>query len=116
MTAKSRGTSVLNWEKARTASGTVLHEALQQDFVSGFAKVQEQTRKRLPKQFEGYPNGHEGSHQLLTDDFVRAVVDSKPAPNHIWQAARYNAPGIIAHESAKCEGETIKVPDFGWIQ
>jgi len=112
---KSRSTSVANWEKARDASGAVIHAALQQDFVSGFAKVQDQTRKRLPKEFEGYPNGHEGSHQLLTDDFVRAIVTGKPAPNHVWQAARYNAPGIIAHQSAGREGEMMKVPDFGWL-
>ena len=31
------------------------------------------TARRLPKEFEGAHNGHEGSHHFLADDFVRAV-------------------------------------------
>ena len=34
-------------------------------------------------------------------------------PNHAWAAARYNIPGIVAHESAKREGELLAVPDLG---
>jgi hypothetical protein len=40
-------------------------------------------------------------------------VSGKLPPNHVWAAARYCAPGIVAHESAKREGELMKVPDFG---
>ena len=32
-----------------------------------------QNYHRLPREFEGMPNGHMGSHQLLVDDFCRAV-------------------------------------------
>jgi len=78
---------------------------------SGYASVH--PRARLPRAFLGLPNRHEGSHQFLVDDFVRACVTLKLPPNHVWQAARYNAPGIVAHESARREGEALPIPDFG---
>jgi hypothetical protein len=49
----------------------------------------------------------------LVDDFVRACTSGKLPPNHVWQAARYCAPGIIAHESAKQGGRQLAIPDFG---
>jgi len=68
---------------------------------------------RLPKEFAGMPNGHQGSHQFLVDDFVKAVVSGKQPPNNVWQAARYLVPGLIAHESSMRGGELLPVPDFG---
>ena len=68
---------------------------------------------RLPKSFIGLPNGHWGSHQFLVDDCVTACVADTLPPNNVWQAARYTAPGIIAHESAMRGGELLAVPDFG---
>jgi predicted dehydrogenase len=91
-----------------------VNEQLKRDFSGGWSLAHERERKRLPKEFASLPNGHEGSHQFLCDDFVKAVVTGKHSPNHVWQAARYNAPGIVAYESAKREGEMMHVPDFGW--
>ena len=68
---------------------------------------------RLPKEFIGLPNGHNGSHQFLVDDFVRACVEGNMPPNNVWDAARYMVPGLIAHESAQRAGELLEVPDFG---
>jgi len=68
---------------------------------------------QLPLEFAGVPNGHDGTHVFLVNDFVRSVVAQKLPPNHVWQAARYNAPGIVAHESAKRDGERLSIPDFG---
>ncbi len=68
---------------------------------------------RLPREFIGLPNGHLGSHQFLVDDFVTACISGQQPPNNIWQAARYLVPGLIAHESAKREGELLDVPDLG---
>ena len=67
----------------------------------------------LPIEFAGLPNGHEGTHLFLTNDFVHCVVRQKLPPNHVWLAARYNAPGIVAHESARRGGELMRIPDFG---
>ena len=69
--------------------------------------------ERLPKEFVGRENQHCGSHQFLVVDFLDVLSTGKLAPNNVWLAARYNAPGIVAHESAKREGELLKVPDFG---
>lgn len=89
-----------------------MHEELVRDFHSGFSKVH--PAERLPKEFIGQRNGHYGSHQFLVDDFVKACVTGALPPNHVWAAARYTLPGIIAHESARREGEVLPVPDMGW--
>ncbi|MCE5237818.1 Gfo/Idh/MocA family oxidoreductase [bacterium] len=68
---------------------------------------------QLPVEFAGVPNGHDGTHVFLVNDFVRAVAAHKLPPNHVWLAARYNAPGIVAHESARRDGERLTIPDFG---
>lgn len=69
---------------------------------------------RLPKEFAGLTNGHQGSHQFLVDDFVRACVEGNQAtPNNVWEAARAVVPGLIAHESALRGGELCIIPDFG---
>jgi len=68
---------------------------------------------RLPMEFVGLPNGHRGSHQFLVVDFMEACLTGKLPPNNVWLAARYNAPGIVAHESAKRDGERLPIPDFG---
>jgi predicted dehydrogenase len=68
---------------------------------------------RLPKEFSGLPNGHEGSQQFLICDFLEACATGALTPNSVWQAARYTAPGIVAHESASQDGVPLAVPDFG---
>ncbi|MBN2449148.1 MAG: hypothetical protein JXR77_02095, partial [Lentisphaeria bacterium] len=68
---------------------------------------------QLPVEFAGVQNGHEGTHVFLVNDFVRCVAADRLPPNHVWLAARYNAPGIVAHESARRDGERLTIPDFG---
>lgn len=84
---------------------------LRDAFLSGCAPVHD--RARLPEVFTGMHNGHEGSHQFLADDFVRATVDGTTPPVSAWTAARYTLPGIIAHQSAQRGGEQLEIPDFG---
>lgn len=86
-------------------------EGVQADFFSGLAPIHD--RARLPRSFQGLPNGHLGSHQFLVDDFCRAVDSGRLPPNHVWQAARYAAPGIVAHESAQQEGQLLAIPSLG---
>jgi predicted dehydrogenase len=85
--------------------------ALRDAFVSGSAPVHD--RSRLPGAFTGLPNGHEGSHHFLADDFVRAVVDGTLPPVNAWVAARYTLPGIVAHQSAQRGGVQLEIPDHG---
>ncbi|MBG6084990.1 Gfo/Idh/MocA family protein [Zhihengliuella flava] len=85
--------------------------ALREAFASGMAPVHD--AGRLPREFVGLPNGHEGSHHFLVDDFVTAVNAHSLPPVNAWVAARYTLPGIAAHESALRGGERIPVADFG---
>ena len=93
-----------DWDRQR-------RDGAQEDFFGGLAPVH--PRGRLPPELNGLPNGHYGSHQFLVDDFLRACDRRELAPNHVWQAARYCAPGIVAHESARRGGELLEVPDLG---
>ncbi|QPP08484.1 Gfo/Idh/MocA family oxidoreductase [Streptomyces bathyalis] len=85
--------------------------ALRDAFISGTAPVHD--RARLPAEFAHAPNGHEGSHHFLVDDFVNAVNDSTLPSVNAWVAARYTLPGVVAHDSALRDGERLPVPDFG---
>ncbi len=68
---------------------------------------------RLPDEFRGLKSGHNGSHQFLVDDFVRAAREGCLPPCHIWASAKWCAPGLVAHESALQGGVLLPVPDFG---
>lgn len=85
--------------------------ALRDAFVSGMASVHDPSR--LPREFLGLPNGHEGSHHFLVDDFVTAVNNKTLPPVNAWEAARYTFPGIVAHQSAVQGGARLPVPDLG---
>jgi len=87
-----------------------LDPALLQSFVSGTAKVHH--RDRLPASYADAPNGHEGSHHYLADDFVRAVVTGVQPPVDAHRAALFTAPGIVANASARAGGTRLEVPDF----
>jgi predicted dehydrogenase len=84
---------------------------LRDAFVSGLAPVH--NAERLPEEFRGAPNGHEGSHHFLVDDFVTAVNTGTLPPVNAWVAARFTLPGIIAHESARQNGARLPIRDFG---
>lgn len=84
---------------------------LRDAFVSGLAPVHDSSR--LPEEFRGAPNGHEGSHHFLVDDFVTAVNTGSLPPVNAWTAARFTLPGIVAHESALRNGERLPIRDFG---
>ena len=49
----------------------------------------------------------------MVDDFCKAVAENKLSPTNIWQAARFNLPGIVAFQSALKGGELMNVPDLG---
>ncbi len=79
-------------------------------FHSGLSPLHD--ADRLPASFAGLPNGHYGSHQFLVVDFVEACVLGRPPSTSVWDAARYCAPGIVAHESSKRGGVRLEIPDF----
>ena len=59
------------------------------------------------------PRGHGGSHPYLVHEFVDAVAHERQPAINAWEAARYMAMGVTAHESALRDGERLDVPDFG---
>jgi len=68
---------------------------------------------RLPKEFAGLPNKHNGTHHFIIDDFMRAYETGKLSPCNIWQVARFNIPGLTAHKSAMAGGKCMDVIDLG---
>jgi hypothetical protein len=59
------------------------------------------------------PDGHGGSHPYLAHEFIEALSQSRLPAVHAWEAARYMAMGVTAHQSALRDGERLEVPDFG---
>ncbi|MGX1159589.1 putative dehydrogenase [Arthrobacter sp. SLBN-100] len=84
---------------------------LRDAFVSGLSPVHD--AERLPEEFRGAPNGHEGSHHFLVDDFVTSVNAGTQPPVNAWVAARFTLPGIVAHQSARQNGARLPIRDFG---
>ena len=72
-----------------------------------------QITKRLPMEFEAIETGHAGTHKFMVDDFCQAYVTGKLSPTNAWQAARYNIPGLTAHQSALQGGKVMDVHDCG---
>lgn len=56
--------------------------------------------------------GHSGSHPHLVHEFVRSIIEARPAAIDAWTAADWTAPGIAAHRSAMMNGEAVHVPEF----
>jgi predicted dehydrogenase len=57
--------------------------------------------------------GHGGSHPYLVNEFCTAVAEDRTPAINVCQAARYMAPGVMAHRSALAGGEAMDVPDWG---
>lgn len=59
--------------------------------------------------------GHGGSHPHLVHEFVNALHEKRqPYPNAV-QSANITCVGILAHESAKQGGITIRLPEFTFM-
>ena len=77
----------------------------------GVAKdLPDTTRPPLPPGVPG--GGHGGSHGLLADEFVTAILKDRDPLVNIYEALAMTVPGIIAHQSALKDGETLKVPQY----
>lgn len=58
------------------------------------------------------PGGHGGSHGHLMNEFVTAILQNRKPLIDIRMALNLTVPGIIAHQSATKDGETMKIPQF----
>jgi predicted dehydrogenase len=57
-------------------------------------------------------SGHEGSHPFLTYEFIDALTNERQPAIDIYEALAYTVPGIVAHESALRDGESMKIPQY----
>lgn len=57
-------------------------------------------------------SGHEGSHTFITHEFIDSLVNNRDSAVNVYEAIAYTAPGIVAHQSALKDGETMKIPSF----
>lgn len=67
----------------------------------------------LPPALAADKGGHGGSHAYLVNEFVQAVAALRQPRINVWEAVRYCAPGLVAHQSALRGGERLAVPDWG---
>jgi predicted dehydrogenase len=57
--------------------------------------------------------GHGGSHGHLSNEFITAILEDRQPLVNIYEALAMTVPGIVAHQSALKDGETLKIPQFG---
>ena len=68
------------------------------------------TRPPLPP---GVPaGGHGGSHGNLMHEFVSAILEDREPMVNVYEALAMTVPGIIAHQSALKDGESLKIPQY----
>jgi predicted dehydrogenase len=58
------------------------------------------------------PGGHGGSHGQLTHEFILAILENRQPAVDIYESLAMTVPGVIAHQSALKDGESLKVPQF----
>jgi predicted dehydrogenase len=79
-------------------------------YVGAAKELPDTSRPPLPPGVA--PGGHGGSHGPLADEFVTAILEDRRPLVSIYEALAMTVPGILAHESALKDGETLKVPQY----
>ena len=73
-------------------------------------KLPDITRPPLPP---GMPaGGHGGSHGLLANEFITSILENREPLVNVYEALAMTVPGIVAHQSALRDGETLKIPQY----
>lgn len=58
------------------------------------------------------PGGHGGSHGPLAHEFVTAILEDREPMVNVFEALAMTVPGIVAHQSALRDGETLRIPQL----
>jgi hypothetical protein len=58
------------------------------------------------------PGGHGGAEGQLMNEFVTAILQDRTPSCHIADALNMTVAGVIASESAKKDGELLKIPQY----
>ena len=69
--------------------------------------------EQLPKALASQLGGHEGSEAYLVHELLDSVNRQRLPRVNVWEAVRYCAPGIVAHQLPLQGGKLLKVPDWG---
>ena len=73
-------------------------------------KLPDIARPPLPP---GMPaGGHGGSHGLLANEFITSILENREPLVNVYEALAMTVPGIVAHQSALRDGETLKIPQY----
>ncbi len=67
-------------------------------------------RPALPPSVE--PGGHGGSHGYLMNEFIHAILEDRKPAVDVVAALNMTVCGIIADQSARKDGERLKVPQY----
>jgi len=109
----SRMTKTSSIYKLIAERGRVFGEKGWMDGTKYFGSMENLQDIRRPALPPGMPaGGHGGSHGPLANNFIESILlDRLPLVN-IYQALSMTVPGIVAHQSALKDGETMKVPQY----
>lgn len=80
------------------------------DYKGEVSKLPDLERPPLPQSVD--PGGHGGSHGHLMNEFVAAILQDRKPLVDIVAALDMTVPGVVAHQSALKNGESLKVPRF----
>ena len=81
------------------------------EYHGAMKKLPDTTRPPLPPKMPA--GGHGGSHGPLANDFVMSIIEDREPMVNIYEALAMTVPGVVAHQSAIKDGETLKIPQFG---
>ena len=56
--------------------------------------------------------GHGGSHGPLANEFITSILEAREPMVNIYEALAMTVPGIVAHQSALKDGETLNIPQY----
>jgi predicted dehydrogenase len=79
-------------------------------YTGQLQKLPDLERPPLPTSVE--PGGHGGSHGPLMNEFVGAILEDRKPLVDIVLALNMTVPGIVAHQSALKNGESLRIPQF----
>ncbi len=79
-------------------------------YKGSMEKLPDTRRPALPP---GMPaGGHGGSHGVLGNEFIESILQNRLPLVNVYQALSMTVPGIVAHQSALKDGETMKIPQY----